>query len=101
MWSVFFIFACTISISAPDPDSREAKIRAALQRINQLASEMEQTTLELESYTDHIRRTPNNNAEHLAVLQERLAHLKTQHALLDQEIKDWQMDLKAGTVSVP
>ena len=101
MWSFFFLLACTISIPTPDPSSREAEVRLALQRINQLASEMEHTALELESYTDEMRRTPQDNAVHLTALRAHLKQLQLQRARLEQEIKDWQTNLKADAESIP
>ena len=86
MLFTFFFLACTLSIPSADPNSTEAEVRRTMHRINQLASELESSAFELESYIDEVRRTPENEADHLRNLRVHLERLEEQHGLLEQEI---------------
>ena len=72
-----------------------------MQRINQLASELESSAFQLEAYTDEIRRTPQNQVEHLRILRSHLERLEEQHTLLEKEITDWTLSMKVYEGSTP
>jgi len=88
--------ACSISIVNPTVESQEEQIREQLRILEELSSELETATHQLESYLDETRRHPNDQETHIKEIQQRFLTLQRQHQRLQKEIISWEQNLKAN-----
>jgi hypothetical protein len=95
IYAILLILGCSISNHPPSKGSKEEQIREQLLTIEQLASELETPAFQIESYTDEIRRAPNNDA-HQKELKQQLKTLTAQYDRFQAEISSWEENLKAS-----
>ena len=89
--------ACSVSIEVPSEQSREKVVRTQLEQLRQRVDDMEATSFQIESYTDEMRRTPEDRKRHQQELKDKLHQLQQQHQAFEAELFTWEQNLKRHT----